>query len=72
MAECFHHRLVQIHIFPNDNGRHARLLTEIILKQYQAAPTWELEPFAFFILILNLKIQSGFVDLLEIGLACDL
>ena len=34
MDECavrFHHRLVQIHAFPNGNGRHARLATDILL-----------------------------------------
>lgn len=42
----FHHRLVSIHPFPNGNGRHARLMTEILLKHYQqpiftwGATTW--------------------------------
>jgi Fic-DOC domain mobile mystery protein B len=31
LAARFHHRLVQIHVFPNGNGRHARLLTDVIL-----------------------------------------
>ncbi len=30
-AARFHHRLVQIHVFPNGNGRHARLMTDLIL-----------------------------------------
>lgn len=30
MAARFHHRLVAIHAFPNGNGRHARLMTEVI------------------------------------------
>ncbi|MFW7377500.1 MAG: mobile mystery protein B [Oligoflexus sp.] len=30
----FHHRLVSIHAFPNGNGRHARLATDVILKSY--------------------------------------
>lgn len=30
IAARFHHRLVLIHLFPNGNGRHARLMTEII------------------------------------------
>lgn len=30
-AARFHHRLVQIHVFPNGNGRHARLLTDLLL-----------------------------------------
>lgn len=31
IAYRFHHRLVKIHPFPNGNGRHARLLTDILL-----------------------------------------
>ena len=30
-AARFHHRLVQIHVFPNGNGRHARLMADVIL-----------------------------------------
>lgn len=33
IAVRFHHRLVQIHIFPNGNGRHARLTTDLLLKK---------------------------------------
>ena len=37
----FHHRLVQIHIFPNGNGRHARLMTELLLESNGQKPfTW--------------------------------
>lgn len=32
IAARFHHRLVQIHIFPNGNGRHARLMTDLLLE----------------------------------------
>ncbi|HBE92000.1 MAG TPA: mobile mystery protein B [Gammaproteobacteria bacterium] len=31
IAVRFHHRLVQIHPFPNGNGRHARLITDLLL-----------------------------------------
>jgi Fic-DOC domain mobile mystery protein B len=31
IAARFHHRLVQIHVFPNGNGRHARLIADVIL-----------------------------------------
>lgn len=31
IAYRFHHRLVLIHLFPNGNGRHSRLMTDIIL-----------------------------------------
>jgi Fic-DOC domain mobile mystery protein B len=37
----FHHRLVWIHAFPNGNGRHARLLTDLMLEAHQQEPlTW--------------------------------
>ncbi len=32
IATRFHHRLVFIHLFPNGNGRHARLVADIILE----------------------------------------
>lgn len=31
LAVRFHHRLVQVHPFPNGNGRHARLLADVLL-----------------------------------------
>ena len=31
IAVRFHHRLVQIHPFPNGNGRHARMATDLLL-----------------------------------------
>jgi Fic-DOC domain mobile mystery protein B len=33
LAARFHHRLVAIHPFPNGNGRHARLMTDTLLKK---------------------------------------
>jgi Fic-DOC domain mobile mystery protein B len=33
MALRFHHRLVQIHCYPNGNGRHARIIADIILER---------------------------------------
>jgi Fic-DOC domain mobile mystery protein B len=29
----YHHRLVAIHVFPNGNGRHARLMADLLLMQ---------------------------------------
>ncbi len=42
IAYRFHHRLVWIHLFPNGNGRHSRLMTDIILTDLlnQNAFTW--------------------------------
>jgi Fic-DOC domain mobile mystery protein B len=43
LALRFHHRLVQIHPFPNGNGRHARIMTDALLRfRLQQAPIrWE-------------------------------
>jgi len=41
IAARFHHRLVFIHPYPNGNGRHARMATDLLLKSMgQAAFTW--------------------------------
>ncbi len=33
-AARFHHRLVEIHLFANGNGRHARITTDLYLRDY--------------------------------------
>lgn len=33
IAVRFHHRLVFIHLFPNGNGRHARVMTHVLLEK---------------------------------------
>ena len=41
IAARFHHRLVQIHCYPNGNGRHARVATDLLLKRLGQEPfTW--------------------------------
>jgi Fic-DOC domain mobile mystery protein B len=41
LAVVFHHRLVKIHLFPNGNGRHARLCADIIVAKFGAPMlTW--------------------------------
>lgn len=40
-AARFHHRMVQIHPFPNGNGRHARVATDIMLQDYYDHPPIE-------------------------------
>ena len=37
IAVRFHHRLVQIHPFPNGNGRHARLIADLSLAGHKRA-----------------------------------
>ena len=40
-AARFHHRLTHIHPFPNGNGRHARLMTDTLLRSRGCSPfTW--------------------------------
>lgn len=33
IAISFHHRLVSIHPFPNGNGRHARLIADVLIER---------------------------------------
>ena len=41
LAVRFHHRLVAIHPFPNGNGRHARMMADLIVQQAgRPAFTW--------------------------------
>jgi Fic-DOC domain mobile mystery protein B len=41
VAYEFHHKLVHIHPFPNGNGRHARQMTDILLRAIGQPPfTW--------------------------------
>ncbi|MHC5096974.1 MAG: mobile mystery protein B [Planctomycetota bacterium] len=48
VAARFHHRLVKIHLFPNGNGRHARLMADILLEKiFEKSPfTWGRENLA--------------------------
>lgn len=38
IAARFHHRLVWIHAYPNGNGRHARLATDLLLRNLGREP----------------------------------
>jgi Fic-DOC domain mobile mystery protein B len=38
IALRFHHRLVWLHLFPNGNGRHSRLMTDCLLRQRGLEP----------------------------------
>jgi Fic-DOC domain mobile mystery protein B len=35
IAARYHHRLVAIHVFPNGNGRHARLMADLLLMRLE-------------------------------------
>ena len=49
IAARFHHKLVWIHLFPNGNGRHARLMTDVLLKEVlkQEPFTWNISSINF-------------------------
>lgn len=38
IAVRFHHRIVQIHLFPNGNGRHARLIADVLVAKFGEEP----------------------------------
>lgn len=38
----FHHKLVQIHVFANGNGRHVRIMADTLFEIYLSIPTNEL------------------------------
>jgi len=41
LAARFHHKLVWVHAYPNGNGRHARLATDLLLMSLGLDPfTW--------------------------------
>lgn len=42
-AARFHHRQVQIHLFPNGNGRHSRIMTDALMEKYlnKSAINWD-------------------------------
>ena len=61
LAVRFHHRLVSIHPFPNGNGRHARLMADLIAQQSG------LEPFSWggAILTETSDLRSTYTDALR-------
>lgn len=55
VALRFHHQLVKIHCFPNGNGRHSRLMTDILLTD-----VLDKEPFTWG--KQNLSVEGGVRD----------
>jgi len=55
LAIRFHHQLVKIHCFPNGNGRHSRLMTDILLTD-----VFDKEPFTWG--NGNLSVEGGVRD----------
>lgn len=77
LAVRFHHKLVFIHVFPNGNGRHARLMTDIFLKFHQQKPfTWGQKMYSLpievegktrkaYISALQKADENNFIDLIK-------
>lgn len=60
----FHHRLVSIHCFVNGNGRHARLMTDLLLRSNgEKAFTWGLNQVPG--LMGATKIRSAYIEALQ-------
>lgn len=38
IAVRLHHRLTQIHVFPNGNGRHARMMADLLIERLGGKP----------------------------------
>ena len=62
IAVRFHHKLVWIHLFANGNGRHARLMTDILLKD-----VLQQEPFTWNMKNINVedKVRSLYISALK-------
>lgn len=62
IAVRFHHRLVWIHLFANGNGRHARLMTDILLKE-----VFKRKPFAWNISAIDVqdKVRDLYIQALK-------
>ena len=67
LAARFHHRLTLIHGFANGNGRHARLMTDVLLKRQGA------EPFSWGDADLEAQgeVRAGYIDALRAADAGD-
>ena len=77
LAAWFHHKLVSVHVFPNGNGRHARLMTDILLKSNNQKPlTWGQKMHSFpievegntrkaYISALKKADKNDFIDLIK-------
>ncbi len=67
VAVRYHHRLVSIHPFPNGNGRHSRLATDLFLK------TRGLEPFSWggAALVDSGPVRERYIDALRAADAGD-
>ena len=65
IAVRFHHRLVYIHIFANGNGRHARMMTDLLLVRLKAPKfTWGAQA-SVAALVVEGKTRSEYINALK-------
>jgi len=64
LAIRFHYRLVRIHIFPNGNGRHAKMMADLIIEKI-----YHRLPFSWGSADLSKKstARKGYIDALKIA-----
>ncbi len=62
-AARFHHRMVEIHLFPNGNGRHARIATDAFLEYHFNHPP--IEWAGGFDLQVDLAIREAYINALR-------
>lgn len=67
IAVRFHHKLVWIHLFPNGNGRHARLMTDVLLKDVlkQRPFNWDIKR-DVYLKALKLADKQDYLKLLQL------
>lgn len=66
LAARFHHRLVSIHAFPNGNGRHARVMTDLILETYhQPSLRWGADAISNGVLENSSEVRRVYINALR-------
>jgi len=68
LAVRFHHRLVYIHLFPNGNGRHARLIADVLaMKLGRPVFTWGSDN-----LIKEREARTKYLEVIKAADNCDI
>jgi Fic-DOC domain mobile mystery protein B len=73
IAIRFHHRLVAIHAFPNGNGRHARMMADLLIERLgQPRFSWGSRSLADSNLIDATPIRRNYITALQAADARDI
>ncbi|MBS0272215.1 MAG: mobile mystery protein B [Proteobacteria bacterium] len=66
IAIRLHHRLVSVHPFPNGNGRHARLISDLLLRNLGAPPfSWGAKTFLSLELNITNELRRTYISALK-------